>query len=299
MRIPMLYAMVVLVWGSTPLGIKLSSDSFSFMSAVTARMGLALSLALLILLILRKPLIKNASDWRVYFAASLGIFPALPLVYWSAQFISTGLISVLFGLTPFVTGLMSILLLRNNPFDWQKIAGLLLAMVGLLIIFQGQLQLGEEAVWGVLAVLASVVVFAFSSVSLQGYGSNIEPIRQTAGALLLSFPTLLLAWVFLDGQLPERISFNSGAAILYLAVFGSLLGFPAYFYLLKHLSAATVSLTTLMTPAIALILGAWIVGEQLQASLVLGAGLIVLSLFFYQGLLLKLYRLWRARKLSL
>ncbi|MCV6615777.1 MAG: EamA family transporter, partial [Cellvibrionaceae bacterium] len=79
----------------------------------------------------------------------------------------------------------------------------------------------------------------------------------------------------------------------YLALFGSLLGYPAYFYLLKHLSAATVSLTTLMTPAIALLLGALIVAEPLPASLLWGAGLVVASLSLYQGLWAKLLARFR------
>jgi len=296
MRLPLTYFMVVLVWASTPLGIKLSGDSFSFLAAAASRMGLALILVLPILLLLRKPLVQHRSDWKVYFSAALGIFPALPMVYWSAQYISSGLISVLFGLAPFVTGIMTLLIMRTNPFDGQKLIALLMAVVGLLVIFQGQLKLGADSVYGVIAILLAVTVFALSSVLLQRQASNIEPIRQTAGALLVSFPGLLLAWFVVDGELPQNISNTSLLAVSYLAIFGSLLGFPAYFYLLKHLSASTVSLTTLMTPGIAIMLGATLAGEPIEPAVMVGAGIILLSLVFYQGLFGKLLKKIRAAK---
>lgn len=295
MRVPMVYLLVVLVWSSTPLGIQLSSDSFSFVAAVTVRMGIALTLALLILKVLGRKLFQSKDDWKVYAAAAVGIFPALPLVYWGAQFIPSGLVSVIFGLTPFITGLVTMIVLRENPFDWQKLIGLGLAVLGLLIIFQGQLVLGVEAVYGVLGVLASTVIFSFSSVTLQRFASNIDPMRQATGALLLAFPCLLLTWWVLDGELPESVSPVSWLAVSYLAVMGSLLGFPAYFYLLKRLSASTVSLTTLITPGIALVLGAAIAGEKVGESVLWGASLIIISLAFYQGLLLKGLKLMYAR----
>lgn len=296
MRLPLTYFMVVLVWASTPLGIKLSGDSFSFLAAAASRMGLALILVLPILLLLRKPLVQHRSDWKVYFSAALGIFPALPMVYWSAQFISSGLISVLFGLAPFITGIMTLLILRTNPFDGQKLIALLMAVAGLLVIFQGQLKLGADSVYGVIAVLLAVTVFALSSVLLQRQASTIEPIRQTAGALLVSFPGLLLAWFIADGELPQEISNTSLLAVSYLAIFGSLLGFPAYFYLLKHLSASTVSLTTLMTPGIAIMLGATLAGEPIEPAVMVGAGIILFSLVFYQGLFGKLLKRFRVAK---
>lgn len=293
MRLTLTYLMVVLIWASTPLGIKLSSDSLSFVASVASRVGLALCLAVLILLVLGKPLVRERSDWKVYFSAALGIFPALPLVYWAAQFIPSGLISVLFGLTPFMTGIMTMLVLKTNPFNPQRLFGLFMALLGLLVIFQSQIKLGPDAAYGVAAVLLSLSILSFSSVLLQRHASSIEPIRQATGALLVAFPGLLLCWLVMDGQLPGEISSTALSAIAYLAVFGSLLGYPAYFYLLKHLSASTVSLTTLITPGIALVLGTVIAGEKIQPVVVLGAVLILFSLLFYQGLMVRLLRwLW-------
>lgn len=298
MKVSLSYVMVVLIWASTPLGIKFSNDSLSFLASAAARVSLALCLALLVLLIMRKPLFKDRGDWKVYFSASLGIFPSLPLVYWAVQFIPSGLISVLFGLTPFATGIMTMLVMKTNPFSLQKLLGLLMALAGLLLIFQGQIKLGTDSVYGVVAVLLSLSILSYSSVLLQRHASSIEPLRQAAGALFMSLPGLLLSWLLLDGELPENISTTSIMAVVYLAVFGSLLGYPAYFYLLKHLSASTISLTTLMTPGLALMLGAVLAGEKVQEVVVIGAVFILFSLLFYLGFISQFLRwLWRKTRL--
>jgi drug/metabolite transporter (DMT)-like permease len=64
-----------------------------------------------------------------------------------------------------------------------------------------------------------------------------------------------LVWWFTDGQLPAMVPPRSGAAIVYLGVFGSVIGFALYYYVIKHLEASKVALITLVTPVIALLLG--------------------------------------------
>jgi drug/metabolite transporter (DMT)-like permease len=70
-------------------------------------------------------------------------------------------------------------------------------------------------------------------------------------------------------------------ATLYLGVFGSLLGFYAYFTVLQKMSATNVTLVTLITPIIALTLGAWLNDEQVTNTLVLGATAVLLGLTLY------------------
>ena len=66
-----------------------------------------------------------------------------------------------------------------------------------------------------------------------------------------------------------------------MGVFGSLLGFYAYFTVLQKMSASNVTLVTLVTPIIALILGAWLNDEQVTDKLILGATAVLLGLSLY------------------
>ena len=119
---------------------------------------------------------------------------------------------------------------------------------------------------------------------------KFTPLAQTVGALCCSLPFYFVSWVLIDGQLPDLAAGGrSVAAIIYLGLFGSLLGFVAYYYILQQLSASTVALITLITPVIAISLGNLLNQEPLTAQLIQGSGLICLGLALYQ---------WGGRRLA-
>ena len=126
MQVPGAYLLVILIWSTTPLAIHWSNSSLSFVAAITLRMALALPLCFVLMSILREPLIRNKRDWLAYAASALGLFPNMLLVYWAAQFISSGLMSVMFGVYPFFVGVFSLLIMRENPFTPIKVLALVL-----------------------------------------------------------------------------------------------------------------------------------------------------------------------------
>ncbi len=279
------YFSVVLIWATTPLAIQWSSDSLSFIAAVGARMSLAIALALLIHAVLRHSIAVYWQQRNIYFAASLGIFPNMPLVYWAAQYIPSGLIAVIFALSPFATGVMTLLLLRQNPFGIKRLLALLLAVSGLLIIFYQQMRFDADSIYGVVGISLSCLLFSFSSVwvkKLSATGQQpASPFQQATGALLYALPGLLLTWWWMDGRLPAEVSLKSAGAIVYLAIVGSLLGAVMFFYILQRLSASAVSLVTLMTPVLAILIGKHLAAEQLSASTLVGVAVVLAGLLLY------------------
>lgn len=275
------YLLVVLIWATTPLAIQWSNESLSFASAVLARMSLALVLALVGNFLLGRTLFGRPGVWRVYLAAALGIFPNMPLVYWSAQFIPSGLIAIVFAMSPFMTGVMTWLILRENPFSRRRLLALLLAVIGLVIIFQQQLQLDVQSAYGVAGIFGSSIVFSLSSVWLKSLDTKVPAFEQTTGALLFAMPGLILVWWLVDASLPNTVSVKSFGAVVYLAVMGSLAGFTLFFYILQKMSPSAVSLITLVTPVLALLLGATVAGETISFSVIIGTALVLLALLFY------------------
>ncbi len=278
------FIIVVLIWSTTPLAIHWSAGADTgFMLAVTLRMFIALVLALLINAVLRRPLFSSVKSCAVYFVASIGIFPAMPLVYWSAQFIPTGLIAVMFAFSPFITGIFSWAILGENPFSRRNIVALCMALTGLVIIFSDQLSLGGHALLGVLGVLLSSGIFSFSSVLLKKINAGVGAFEQTTGALLFAVPSLCVLWWLTDGRWPTVLDNKSFGAIVYLALMGSLLGFTLFFYVLNNLRPVTVSLITLITPVLALIAGTIFEREMLTGSTLIGVMVIMSSLGLYLG----------------
>ena len=280
MAVFLAYVLVVLIWATTPLAIQWSSDSISFIAAALSRMMIAVAFALPILFALRRRLFPPGA-WKVYLAGSIGIFPNMPIVYWSAQFIPSGLVAVIFAMSPFVTGVLSLLILRENPFTVRRVLALIMALAGLSVIFYGQLRIDHQGLYGIGGILLSCVLFSFSSVWMKRLNENTEAFAQMTGSLLFSLPGLVFTWWWLDGQLPASMSDKTLGAVAYLAIFGSLLGYTLFFFILKRLSASVVSLVTLMTPLLALLLGVWIADERFTFQLLLGAGMVILALLLY------------------
>ncbi len=91
-----------------------------------------------------------------------------------------------------------------------------------------------------------------------------------------------MTWFAFDGVWPEALPDRTRFAILYLALFGSVLGFFLYFYLLRKLAAVKVNLLTLVTPVTALLLGHWLNGEAVLATIWSGTALILAGLGLHQ-----------------
>ncbi len=290
------YISVIAIWATTPLAIKWSNDSLTPITAVSGRMLLAALLGVLIALLTKRRTSLKRRNARLYFVASLGLFPNMPIVYYAAQTIPSGMISVLFALSPFMVGFASILFLRENPFTPGRVFALLLAVAGLCVIFGEQFTLGDHAMDGITLMILSVCLFSLSSVWVKKLSQNVDAFEQTLGALVFSLPGLLLCWYLTDGAVPTEISVKSGLSLLYLATFGSLLGFAAYFYVVQQMSVAAMSVIPLMTPVFALILGYCLNDEVLSKALIIGTVMIMIALAIYQGKTLKSSRLWSYRR---
>lgn len=289
MAVFLAYFSVVLIWATTPLAIQWSSDSLTFVAAATARLVLALAVAVVVALLLhgiarqRPPLFWQQRT--IYFAASLSIFPNMPLIYWAAQYIPSGLIAVLFAMSPFATGLISLVLFKQNPFTVKRCAAPVMAMVGLAIIFHQQFRINANALYGVVGILLSCVLFSGSSVWVKHLTARAtqspSSFQQAVGAMLFALPGTLVTWWWMDGEFPVQLSMKSLGAVVYLAVIGSLVGLLLFFYILQRLSASTVSLITLMTPVMAILLGRYVAQEAFSLPLLIGVGIVLVSLLLY------------------
>ena len=283
MSVPLAYIGVIIIWSTTPLAIKWSGVDAGFLFGVTARMliGLLFS-SVLIMLVSRRSLPWDKPSRKVYLVAGIAIYGAMLSVYWGSQYISSGFISVIFGLNPIVTGIMAALWLNERSLTPAKILGITFGVVGLLVIFSQGMQSGNHAVIGIAAVCLSVLLHSWSSVWFKKLDIKLSALEITHGGLMVSVPLYLLTWFIMQGTWPENIGQRSLGSIMYLGIFGSVLGFILFFYILKHVEVSKVSLITLITPVVALFLGYALNNEILNATVWIGTAMIMLGMSFYQ-----------------
>ncbi len=282
MSVPAAYLGMVLIWTTTPLAIKWSSEGIGPWLGVSARMQLGVFVCLVLVALLSRRMRWHAKARNTYLAAGLGIWGAMGSVYWGAQFIPSGMVSVVFGLAPVITGLLAAVVLAERVFTPFRSFGMLLGIGGLLLVFGNSLQLGNNQLPGLLAVLLSVFVHSLSAVWIKRIDAGLHPLETTTGALLLAVPLFWLSWGMSDGQAELQISQRALWSILYLGAIATGFGFVLYYYVLREVSASTVALATLITPVLALLLGAWLNQERVGQADLIGAGVILLGLASYQ-----------------
>jgi drug/metabolite transporter (DMT)-like permease len=282
MSVPAAYIGVILIWSTTPLAIQWSSVGGGYLFALTGRMVIGAVLCAVLVTLTRQPLAWNAAARRTYLAAGLGIYGAMVATYWSSQFVPSGVIALMFGLTPLFTGVVAHFVLRERAFTPGKIAGIGLGFGGLLAVFGSSAQIGAHALQGIVALMAAVFFQSASMVVVKRVGAQVDALHVTTGALYLAVPMFVLTWALSGGEILGDVPPRAMWAIIYLGVFGSVVGFALYFYAIRHLATGTIALITLITPVLALMLGQTLNGEHLTAALVTGAGLILCGLIMHQ-----------------
>jgi drug/metabolite transporter (DMT)-like permease len=285
MSVPAAYLGVVLIWATTPLAIQWSSEGVGPWLGVSARMLVGVFVCLVLVALLSRRMRWHRKARHTYLAAGLGIWGAMSSVYWGAQFVPSGLVSVMFGLNPVVTGLLSGVILGER-LGLIRALGMGLGVLGLSVVFANSLQLDPAQLPGLAAVLLSVLLHSTSAVWVKRVDAGLHPLETATGALLVAVPLFWLSWALGDNPVWVSPSGRTLWAILYLGVCATSIGFVLYYYLLREISASAAALITLVTPVLALLLGARLNHERVGAGELLGTGLILLGLAVFQ---------WRGR----
>ena len=282
MRILAAYLGVIVIWSTTPLAIKWSSEGPGYLFGVAARMSIGLLCILAMLAILRWPMPFHRRALRAYLAVTVQIYGSMQATYWSSQFIPSGWISVVFGLTPLITALLSAVWLGERSLSASRLLSYAVGLTGLGVMFGSALRFGPGATYGIAGILLAAALQAVSSVWVKRLQPEQPALVLVAGGLLFAVPAYLLSWLWSDGHWPIHLPFASLASILYLGVIATPFGFVWYFYVVKQLPPTRVALITLITPVFSLLLGKFANAEALTPQVLEGTALILCALLLHE-----------------
>lgn len=283
MRLKLAYLGVVLVWTTTPLAIKWSSIGVSYVLGATARMSIGAACLLLLMLATRQRLAFHSAARWTYLAVTVQLYLSILITYWAAQFIPSGWLSVIFGLSPFMTAFMAAAFLKERSLGWLKVSAYLLGIAGLLVMFMSALDLERQALLGVAGMLVATFFYSAGAVWIKRIDAKVSAVQQITGGLLFSLPLYLVSWYVLDhGRLPAEIPMKTLYSIVYLGTIATTLGFALYYYVLLYLPATNVAMMNLMTPVLSLLLGYAVNHEPLTLKTAIGTGLIMIALLIHE-----------------
>jgi len=278
-----LYGVLVLIWSSTWVGIKIGLEDTPALLGAGVRFALAGVVLLIVAAVQRRPL---RTDWVLTGVLALAPFAfAYGLVYWGEQYVPSGLAAVLFGVLPLYTALIGAVLLPDEPLRAPLLVGVLIAIAGLALAFLESVELGaaEKAAIGATALALSPLGAAVGGIAQKLRAAELDAVVLNGWAMLLGGLLLLAASAVGEDWGEFAWTAESVGSILYLAIFGSAITFVTLTVLLRHISAMAVAFLAMLLPFGALIFGAALYDESITVRAVGGAVLVAAGLFVAQS----------------
>jgi len=273
-----MYGLLVLIWSSTWVAIKIGLEDCPPLLGAGVRFALAGLVLLVIAAVQRRPL---GTDWLL--AAVLALAPfafAYGLVYWGEQYVPSGLAAVLFGILPLYTALLATVLLPDEPLRAPLLVGVLIGIGGLSLAFLESVELGsaEKAALGASALALAPLGAALGSISQKRRAGRLDAVVLNGWAMLVGGLLLLPASALSEDWGDFVWSAESVGSIAYLALFGSAIAFVTLTVLLRHISAMAMSFLAMLLPFGALLFGAALYDESITVRAVAGALLVATGL---------------------
>lgn len=274
------YALLVFIWASTPLAIVWSVQDIYPLWALALRFFLALPFALTILWLMKAHLPLSQIALQSYIAGALSFIGSQLFTYLATDYLSSGMIALMFGLAPIITGLIGyfIFATRLRASQW---VGMLIAVFGLSVICLSSSDQHIQPI-GIGLMLLSVVIYCISMFWVKKINAPVTPIAQATGSIIISTILSCVMLPFIWQHAPtEMPGAKSLFALSYAVIMASLIAMFCYFKLVRQIEAATLSLTTVMTPVLALALGTLLNDEYLSRNAMLGALVLLSGLLVY------------------
>lgn len=287
------FAAVYILWGSTYLAIKVGIETFPPFIMAGGRFFLAGSILFLVAMTTAEFEWPKAAHWKTSFiVGTLLLLGGNGGVVIASYFVPSSVTALLVATEPFFIVLLSWLWLKNGRPGYRTNMGLIVGFIGVALLIFGQAKGGSSAnggygVWlGTVAVIAAA--FSWAVGSLYGLRSPVpKSSLLTAGMQMLSGSFALFLVSLIRGEWstfdPGAISGRSWFAVGYLIVFGSLVGFTAYSWLLKNAQPSMVATYAYVNPVVAVVLGWIILGEALTLPMLIGAVIVIGSVVLITG----------------
>lgn len=271
------YATVSLFWGSTYLAIRIGVRYLPPATFAASRFLLAGLVLLAWARLTSQPLPTRAVDWRTNIIVGLLLLAVgNGLVVWGEQYVESGLASIFIVTSPLWMVLFAATLpgLRYRPSATQLV-GLLMGFVAAASLIGIDLEELRNADWrGPLAILGAAASWSLGSVYSQRNPISSGAVVNAALQMLAGGIALAVAGLVRGEWQRVEWSWEGVAAVLYLAIFGSIVSFTAYVYLLDHWPAPIVSSSTYLNVVVAVFLGWLILDETVTVRMLIATGVI-------------------------
>ena len=278
-RLVVAYLSLFIIWGSTYLAIRIGVMDIP--PALLAGMRFLVSGSILVGVgrIWNRPFPSTATGWR--HLAVIGLFLLVGgngLVAWAEQWVPSGLAALIVATVPLFMSSIDAVIPGGHRLSGLGWVGILIGFGGVVVLVSPSLGmvLGEQIdIGGIIGLVCASFFWSTGSIYSKRHpvGGDIfvnTGIQMLAGGLVLTVIGLAAGeWASI------RWTASGVLAVVYLILFGSIVGFTAYAYLLRHVPAAKASTYAYVNPIVAVILGALILAEPVDFRTVIATAVIL------------------------
>ena len=276
------FALVYLFWGSTYLGIDIAVQTIPPALMCAVRFSIAGVVMLAVCALTGRRVLYS---WRqIALAAVVGLLLLMGgnlTLSWAELSVPSGLAALIVAITPLWFLVLDSLLLGDHHISGRGKAGLALGIVGLVVLFYPQLTaattLGRKEFWASLSLIGGSFSWALGSVLSKRWQSGMDVFSSTAWQVTAAGAGNFTLAVLLGDFSRVTWAPRSVAAVLYLVVCGSWIGYTAYIWLLEHVPTSKVSTYAYVNPVVAVFLGWLILHERVDHFIIAGSVIVVVS----------------------
>jgi drug/metabolite transporter (DMT)-like permease len=282
-KIVVAFALVYVFWGSTYLGIGIAVENIPPAFMCAARFSIAGIVMLAYCAITGRRILFSAQ--RLAQLAAVGILLLmggnLTLAY-AERIVPTGLAALLIAVSPIWFMVLDSLLLGDHRISRRGQVGLAIGIAGVVVLIWPDLRhsnsLGHRELWWCLALQLGSFSWAFGSVLSKKWQTvAADPFSAIAWQVVFAGIGNLIFALLVEKPANVTWTFRGVAAILYLVVCGSWIGYTAYIWLLQHVPTSKVSTYAYVNPVVAVFLGWLVLHERIDRYIVMGSAIIIAS----------------------
>ena len=278
------FAAIYLVWGSTFLAIRFAVETLPPLLMMGTRHLIAGALLLPWLLFVRR---EAKPEPRLWLHASIaGAFCFLGchgLLAWAEMHINSGLAALLSATLPISMVVLARVRGQERELTPRILTGIALGLIGVALLIPFKFAASQKEEWlGALAIILAEILWAVGAIYSRGVKTSTAPTTFAAMQMLCGGALLLVvgsAWGEVGHVDAAAFTAKSVLSLAFLIIFGSLLAFTAYTWLLKVSSPAIVSTHSYVNPVVAVFLGWALAGEHFTARTLAGAAIVLGSVF--------------------
>jgi drug/metabolite transporter (DMT)-like permease len=260
------------IWSSTWIAIKFGLVDLPPISFTGLRFVIAA--AILFAISFRRFPLPDREDYPLLAITGILMFGINYVsVFWSEQYISSGLAAVLQATIPSFGLIFAHFYLPEEPLQWERVLGALLALGGVTIICAKLLDFqGFMAFWGGVVIVLGAAAAAYANILVKARRKKFAPSMISAWQMLFALPPLLLIGLWHEGS-PLHFHWSRTAilCLLYLSLVGSVAAFLLFYWLMNRVAVTNLLTISLITPPLAVAIGWFAAGETLSRWAILGA----------------------------